>query len=100
MSPRLTENEGKLTHDAPGWDLRSALTIKAGRWRMRNGDVALVSKLINLAYESASFKGKRDFPVWKGSLECCGTPMTWNVNGTYAAVGKHEFDLLARAQAR
>lgn len=71
------------------WLSRSALTLFPGAWRMRNGHTARIEKLLRLPYGEGKF-----FPVWKGFCVECNEPKTWNLNGTYAAVGKHDLDIV------
>lgn len=82
----------RIVDEAPTYGARSALEIAPGLWRMRNGHTARVEKLLQLPYG----KGKL-FPVWKGLCVECNEPKTWNINGTYAAVGKHALDILGAA---
>lgn len=83
----------RLPDDQPcDWALRSVLNIAPGEWCMRNGHTAKVEKLLQLPYG----EGKH-FPVWKGICVDCNEPKTWNINGTYAAVGKHALDIVGRA---
>jgi hypothetical protein len=63
---------------------------------MRGGSLCEITKRLELQYQGP-FNGTRSFPVWKGRCLCCGTPHTWNINGTYAAVGKHDFDIVGQA---
>jgi len=84
-----------IAAEAPDWDLRSALQIAPGEWRQRNGHVAHITHQKILEYQSEG--KKKHFPIWIGRCVDCETPCTWNINGTYAAVGKHDFDLIAPA---
>lgn len=54
--------------------------------------MANIEKILQLPYGDG-----KSFPVWKGVCVECNEPRTWNINGTYAAVGKHGYDLLSRA---
>lgn len=83
-----------LFHDAPDWDVRSALAISLGRYRMRNGHTALV--LRSQAFPSKRISDGKEIPfvVWFGRCEECGEGCSWNANGTYAANGKHQNDIV------
>lgn len=59
---------------------------------MRNGHTAEVKSVLKLPYGKDKY-----FPVWKGICAECSEPKTWNMNGTYAAVGKHENDIIGPA---
>lgn len=80
--------------EAPDWKNRSVLTIAPGRWEMRNGHIAIVTHQKILRYGE---KQEKAFPIWVGRCTDCNAPCTWNMNGTYAAVGKHGNDLLRGA---
>lgn len=83
----------KYPDDQPtDWRLRSVLQISRGDWRMRNGHLARVDRAIAL-----DAGGGKTFPVWFGKCVDCNEPKTWNINGTYAAVGLHPLDIVARA---
>lgn len=87
----------RIEDDMPDYAVRSALVVECGLWQMRNGHIARVEKRIDIPYESG---GKAClFPVWKGRCLECNDPLTWNINGTYAAIGKHPFDLVRPAPA-
>lgn len=78
--------------DEADWRNRSSLQIAPGRWKMRNGHVAEITAGRDLHFV-VSGEQKR-FPIWAGRCTECSDPMTWNANGTYAAVGKNPFDLM------
>lgn len=82
----------RIVDETPNYRSRSALEISPGLWRMRNGHTAKIEKLMQLPYG----KGKL-FPVWFGKCVECNEPKTWNIGGTYAAVGKHALDILGAA---
>lgn len=73
------------------WKNRSALNIAPGLWKMRNGHIAKIIGTLKLPYGVGKF-----FPVWKGVCVECNDPKTWNLNGTYAAVGKHANDIIGQ----
>lgn len=82
----------RLPAEEPNFKSRSILQIAQGLWQMRNGHTARVESLLQLPYGD----GKK-FPVWKGKCVECGEHRTWNINGTYAAHGKHPYDLMRPA---
>lgn len=84
----------KFADEQPDFMVRSVLVIAPGKWRMRNGHTAVVKKLLELPYKSGT--RSRMFPVWSGRCLECNCGMTWNINGTYAAVGKSPYDILGR----
>ena len=74
------------------------MTLTAGRWKMRNGKIAIVKKLLEIPYvEQATGKPKK-YPVWLGQCECCKSSMSWNANGTHAPIGRHPFDIIGAAK--
>ena len=85
----------RIVDETPDFWNRSALTLAPGLWRMRNGHTARVEKRLDLPYKVGT--KHKTFPVWKGVCIECNEPRTWNVNGTYAAVGKHGYDIMGRA---
>lgn len=82
----------RIIDEQPDFLARSVLSIKEGEWRMRNGHTAQVLGLLNLPYKDGAVS--KNFPVWKGRCVECNEPRTWNINGTYAAVGKHGYDIV------
>lgn len=84
-----------LVAEPPDFSVRSVLQLAPGDWRMRNGHTARIDRKIDLPYQ----KGKKTlyFPIWAGNCVECGEGRTWNINGTYAAVGKHPFDIVGPA---
>lgn len=85
------------TDDVPDWRVRSVLTISPGLWRMRNGHTAKIEKQIDLPYKEGSTGKPRVYSIWKGLCVECETPMTWTINGCYAAVGRHRNDIVRAA---
>lgn len=63
---------------------------------MRNGVIADISELLQFPYLESATKKEKKFQVWKGECECCHSPMTWNINGTYSAYGIHQFDIVKK----
>ena len=82
--------------DAPDFRSRSILNVGPGKWLQRNGHTAEITHQRVAEYQSEG--KKKAFPYWVGRCVECETPCTWNLNGTYAAIGKHEFDLLEAIQ--
>lgn len=80
------------------WKSRAAIILAAGRWKMRNGQIAIVTEELKLPYTEAATHKAKFFHCWKGACECCHAPMTWNTNGTFAAVGRHPFDIIGKAK--
>lgn len=56
---------------------------------MRNGHTARIDEMLHLPYGD-----NKKFHVWKGICLDCAEHKTWNVNGTYAAFGRHALDIL------
>lgn len=86
-----------IADDAPDFSVRSALTLSAGLWHMRNGHTALLEKQIDLPYVEAATGKNRIYAIWKGKCVECNAPMTWTINGCYAAIGKHRNDIVRAA---
>jgi len=93
----LTDNEGRLERDLPNWDCRSVLAPAVGRYQMRNGSFAQVLRTYTIPFIDGMTGKPKKFIVWQGRCECCDSVLSWNANGTYAAIGLHEFDLVAAA---
>ena len=67
------------------------IALRKGFWRMRNGHTAEVSQQLKLPY------GDKYHLVWKGRCVQCGSSVTWNLDGTYAAVpSEHPYDILEK----
>lgn len=88
---KTRRKSNEVAHEAPDFKNRSALQISPGLWRMRNGHTAEVLRAQNLPYGDG-----KQFPIWVGKCSDCSEPKTWNLNGTYAAVGKHANDIIGR----
>lgn len=89
--------DAHLTMAAPedvDWKARSGPVISPGFWRQRNGHTAAIARLKFLEYVIRD--ERKTFPVWVGRCVECETPCTWNINGTYAAAGRHDFDLMEK----
>lgn len=82
--------------DRPDGSARSALQLQAGDWLMRNGHTARLERLVQLHYSCPRTGEPKSYPIWRGSCVECETPMTWNLNGCYAAHGKHRSDIVAK----
>lgn len=80
------------------WKSRAAVILGPGRWKMRNGNIAIVKEELKIPYVEAATKKNRIFLCWKGECECCRSPMTWNTNGAFAAAGRHNFDIMGKAK--
>jgi hypothetical protein len=93
MPPKYRDTGG---HDAPNWRSRAVIVLAAGRWKMRNGQIAIVTEELKLPYINGATKKMANFICWKGACECCNAPMTWNTNGTFAAAGSHPFDIIGK----
>lgn len=89
---RTTGPKTGTPDEMPTWHSRSTLSPDIGFWRQRNGNVVQITK--KLALQCQGPRGKAIFPCWFGHCTCCKTPCTWNINGTYAAVGTHAFDII------
>lgn len=87
----------RVVDEPPNYDVRSALLLSPGRWEMRNGHTAVLEKRIDLQYVEVATKKPKIYPIWKGTCVECQVPMTWTINGCYAAVGKHQNDIVGRA---
>jgi len=70
------------------WKTQSALVIAPGKWTLRNGAVAIVTKILQLPYGDPP----KMFPVAFGTAG--DVPLTWNMNGTFAAAGRHQYDIV------
>lgn len=86
-----------LFHDAPDWDVRSVMQLAPGRYRMRNGHTAIVLHPQSFPSKRISDGKAVSFVVWFGRCEECGEGCSWNANGTYAANGRHGYDIVGAA---
>jgi hypothetical protein len=77
--------------EAPDWAFRSRLEIEPGRWRMRNGHIAMVVGKMYFKYPAGLVT------VWHGTCLTCMEPKTWMKNGCYAGVGSHACDIVGKA---
>lgn len=90
----MKQSKHYVPDETPDFKVRSALALSPGLWRMRNGDTAEIVKLLHLPYKDSAGK-QQQFQVWSGRCVDCQTPSTWNLNGCYAAVGKHAYDIIS-----
>lgn len=97
MTLVLTDNEGRLERDAPNWQARSAITLRPGRWLMRNGQIAVVKTTQTFDGYHASDRKPARFVAWFGHSEATGEGLSWNANGTYGAHARDEFDIVGAA---
>lgn len=84
--------------DKPDCADRSALVIEPGLWRMRNGHTAKIQKQLDIPYKDGMTGKQKVWKIWKGECIECETPMTWTINGTYAALGRHRNDIISRVE--
>ena len=77
----------KLAFDEP--------LIGVGFWRLRNGNTVEIVKRLTL--HCAGPNGKFLYDVWAGHCLCCHAKFTWHLDGRYAAVGSHDFDIVGAA---
>lgn len=84
----------RIADETPDYGVRSTLVIEPGLWRMRNGHTALIEKRIDIPYKEVATGKPKIYPIWKGVCVECNDPMTWTINGCYAAVGKHRNDIV------
>lgn len=96
MAARAKRSPVLIDESPPDFRNRSALEVRPGRYLMRNGHTAKIERRIDLPYVDRKGKSKI-YPIWKGICVDCGAPMTWTINGCYAAVGRHRSDLVERA---
>lgn len=87
----------RIVDEAPDFGTRSALVLSLGLWRMRNGHTAKLEKQIDLQYTEVATGKPKIYPIWKGICIECHDPMTWTINGCYAAVGRHQNDIVGPA---
>lgn len=80
--------------EPPDFMSRSALSLAPGLWNMRNGHTAMIEKRIDLPYTEVATGKPKIYAIWKGICVECECPMTWTINGCYAAVGKHQNDIV------
>lgn len=86
----------RIADETPDFMARSVLEIAPGKWRMRNGHIAHIAHQKNLAY-TVGGKSKM-FPIWVGDCLNCKERKAWNINGTYAACGRHALDIVGPAE--
>jgi len=90
--------EKKDDWDAPDWGVRSVIDVKPGKYRMRNGHIARVRYFQRFRALTVGDRKPTDVIFWFGKCMNCGEGCSWNANGTYAANGKHNFDLIERIE--
>lgn len=71
--------------------------IEPGRWLMDNGHTARIDRRLDIPFKDVRTGEPRTYSVWCGECEECRAPMTWNINGKYAAAGSHRNDIVKRA---
>jgi len=71
--------------------------IHIGIWRMRNARIVEIEKRLTLACKGPD--GPFFHDVWAGHCLCCNSKFTWEIDGRYAAIGEHEFDLVEKAMS-
>lgn len=72
------------------------LKLGPGLWRQRNG--VIVEITVQITLQAATPKGRVSHKVWLGHCLCHGEKRNWNTDGSYAAVGQHDFDIVGRAK--
>jgi hypothetical protein len=87
----------EFVDEPANWRNRSALVLSPGLWRMRNGHTANIEKRINIPYKDGVSGKMKVYAIWKGICVDCDVPMTWTINGCYAAVGRHQNDIVGPA---
>jgi len=73
------------------------LVLAPGLWKMRNGHTAEVLRRQDIPYTEGNSRKPAIYTVWHGRCLECQTPMSWTINGCYAAVGRHQNDILEAA---
>jgi hypothetical protein len=66
--------------------------ISRGLWRQRDGNLAEVERRLTLTAKGPH--GEFNFDVWQGRCLHCNSKLSWMLDGRYAAVGTHAFDLM------
>lgn len=84
----------RIADEPPDFFNRSALILAPGLWRMRSGHTAKLEKQIDIPYKEVATGKPKIYAIWKGLCVDCNDPMTWTINGCYAAVGKHQNDIV------
>jgi hypothetical protein len=74
--------------------MRGKIHLGIGRWRQRNGNLAEIAAKVTLRAKGPG--GEFPFDVWQGRCLHCNSKMTWNLDGRWAGVGEHPFDLVAK----
>lgn len=87
----------RIVDEPPDYAVRSALTLTPGLWRTRNGHTARLEKRIDIPYREGRTGKQAVYPIWKGICVECNDPMTWTINGCFAAVGRHQNDIVGPA---
>jgi hypothetical protein len=87
----------RIVDERPDWQQRSVLRIESGAWVMRNGHIAEIKKQVGISYRDGSDGKSKVYTIWVGTCTDCNHPMTWTLNGCYAAVGRHQSDIVGRA---
>lgn len=87
----------RIADEAPDYSVRSALTLSPGLWKMRNGHTAKIIRRQDIPYIEGISKKPKIYVVWHGTCVECEAPMSWTINGCYAAVGKHQNDIVRAA---
>lgn len=84
------------TWDKSDWASRSTVDVSPGVYRMRNGHRARVRYKQTFHAFTAETRERTTAIFWFGKCINCGEGCSWNANGTYAANGRHGFDLIER----
>lgn len=71
--------------------------IKPGIWRTRGGIVVAVQKKIAVNYMGPNGPGTAEF--WSGCCLDCGARFTWQLDGSYSPVQRHDLDLMSKSSA-
>jgi hypothetical protein len=74
--------------------LERAQSLSPGLWRRRDGGVVEITHKLSLPCTGPH--GRFVHEVWAGRCLCCNAKCTWELDGRYAAVGTHDFDLIAK----
>lgn len=71
--------------------------IKPGIWRTRGGVFVAVHKKVEYGYVGPN--GQSVWRGWSGQCLDCGAKFTWDENGAYSPVTRHDLDITGKSSA-
>lgn len=72
------------------------MKLSPGKYKMRNGDTALIISPVEIKYIDALTKKEKVLHYWKGKCLDHNEPLTWNENGSWAPTHDHPYDIVSK----